>query len=60
MNYMAFPHFLFVFDLKWFGVRCGAAYYQIESDAFRPAFVEFVFWQRWRVTFEAGRFGKIS
>lgn len=58
--YMAVPHVLFVLDFKWIGVRCGAAYYDIAWDVVRPAFVEIVVWQRWRMTFEAGRTGRID
>jgi hypothetical protein len=48
-------HLLLILDIGWFSVRAGAAYYDATSDAFRPAFVDFMLWRKWRVTFEAGR-----
>ena len=48
---MMMPHIFCVLDFSWFGVYCGVAYYDVVNDAFRPAFVEFHLWRKWRVTF---------
>lgn len=49
------PHFLVIVDVGWFSVRAGVAYYDVNNDAFRPAFVDLMLWRRWRVSFEVGR-----
>lgn len=49
------PHVWLVIDFRWVGILAGLAYYDVSYDSFRPAFVEFQIWQRWRITFEAGK-----
>jgi hypothetical protein len=42
-------------NVGWFAIRAGAAYYDLNSDVFRPAFLDLVFWNRWRTSFEFAR-----
>lgn len=57
---MMIPHALICIDIKWIGFRAGAAYYDIQKDEFRPAFLDIVVWQKWRFSFEIGRFSFLS
>lgn len=49
------PHLLIILDFGLIGFRAGLAYFDINNDAFRPAFFEVIVWNRWRVSFELGR-----
>ena len=61
MNYSnVIPHLHVFLDLKWIGVRAGLMYYEINTDAYRPAFVEFHLFGKWRIAFEAGKINRME
>lgn len=49
------PHARIMLDLRWIAVHVGVGYYDLARDTFRPAFVDVIVWEKWRVSFEAGR-----
>ena len=57
---IGYPHLFVILDIGWMGIRCGLGYYDVNSDAFRPAFIDVIWMSKWRCTFEAGKITKIT
>lgn len=53
------PHLLIVVDIKWIGVRVGAGYYDINNDAYRPAFIDLIVMNRYRISWEFARITRL-
>lgn len=52
------PHILFMLDFGWFGIRAGAAYYDINADMIRPLFLDLTLGRTWRISWEFARISR--
>ena len=52
-------HALIIIDFGVIGISCGAMYYELSNDVFRPAFIDLQILGRWRISWEFAKIRRL-